>query len=147
MMGLTVACARCHDHKFDPIPSRDYYSLYGVFASSMEPEQEPLLGIEAPAKAREEYLAEHKKRVEERDKFREEKERRWPPNCAASLAITSWRLTRRNAPPTSRTRTPWPTPQIGSGCVAPVDGRPGRLAQESAGHFRAVVRLCRIGGE
>jgi hypothetical protein len=32
--GLTVACARCHDHKFDPIPTKDYYSLYGVFASS-----------------------------------------------------------------------------------------------------------------
>jgi hypothetical protein len=75
MMGLTVACARCHDHKFDPIPSRDYYSLYGVFASSMEPDPEPLLGIEAPEKAHDEYLAEHKKRVEERDKFREEKER------------------------------------------------------------------------
>jgi hypothetical protein len=75
MMGITVECARCHDHKFDPIPSRDYYSLYGVFASSMEPEQEPLLGIEAPAKARDEYLAEHKKRVEERDKFRADKEK------------------------------------------------------------------------
>jgi hypothetical protein len=75
MMGLTVACARCHDHKFDPIPSRDYYSLYGVFASSTEPGEEPLLGIEAPAKARNEYLAEHTKRLEERDKFREEKER------------------------------------------------------------------------
>jgi hypothetical protein len=36
-MGLTVACARCHDHKFDPIPTADYYSLYGVFASSIEP--------------------------------------------------------------------------------------------------------------
>jgi hypothetical protein len=36
MMGLTVSCARCHDHKFDPIPTRDYYSLYGVFASSTE---------------------------------------------------------------------------------------------------------------
>src|SRR5262245_49829188 len=34
LLGLTVTCARCHDHKFDPIPSRDYYSLYGVFASS-----------------------------------------------------------------------------------------------------------------
>jgi hypothetical protein len=75
MMGLTVGCARCHDHKFDPISSRDYYSLYGVFASSMEPEQEPLLGTEVPAKAREEYDVEHKKRVEERDKYRAEKER------------------------------------------------------------------------
>jgi hypothetical protein len=36
-MGLTVSCARCPDHKFDPIPTKDYYSLYGVFASSTEP--------------------------------------------------------------------------------------------------------------
>jgi Protein of unknown function (DUF1553)/Protein of unknown function (DUF1549)/Planctomycete cytochrome C len=34
LQGLTVACARCHDHKFDPIPTRDYYSLAGVFAST-----------------------------------------------------------------------------------------------------------------
>ncbi|HZT44445.1 MAG TPA: PSD1 and planctomycete cytochrome C domain-containing protein [Chthonomonadaceae bacterium] len=37
LMGLTVGCARCHDHKFDPIPQKDYYSLYGVFASCQEP--------------------------------------------------------------------------------------------------------------
>ena len=36
-MGLTVACARCHDHKFDPIPTADYYSLHGIFASTVEP--------------------------------------------------------------------------------------------------------------
>ncbi|MDI1247325.1 MAG: PSD1 and planctomycete cytochrome C domain-containing protein [Lacunisphaera sp.] len=36
-LGLTVACARCHDHKFDPIPTKDYYSLYGVFANTVEP--------------------------------------------------------------------------------------------------------------
>src|SRR5262249_11321302 len=47
-LGLTVGCARCHDHKFDPIPTRDYYSLYGVFASSLEPDEPPLYA-EPPA--------------------------------------------------------------------------------------------------
>ncbi|MEZ6128419.1 MAG: PSD1 and planctomycete cytochrome C domain-containing protein [Planctomycetaceae bacterium] len=32
-MGLTVSCARCHDHKYDPIPTTDYYALYGIFDS------------------------------------------------------------------------------------------------------------------
>lgn len=40
-LGLTVSCARCHDHKFDPIPTADYYSLYGVFASGLEPYERP----------------------------------------------------------------------------------------------------------
>ena len=35
-MALTVSCARCHDHMYDPIPTADYYALYGVFASSQE---------------------------------------------------------------------------------------------------------------
>jgi len=34
ILGLTVACARCHDHKFDPIPQTDYYALAGIFTSS-----------------------------------------------------------------------------------------------------------------
>src|SRR5688572_29215530 len=33
-LGITLACARCHDHKFDPIPTEDYYSLAGIFFSS-----------------------------------------------------------------------------------------------------------------
>ncbi len=37
-LGLTVACARCHDHKFDPISSEDYYALAGVFASCRQVE-------------------------------------------------------------------------------------------------------------
>ncbi len=34
LLGLTLACARCHDHKFDPIPTSDYHALAGVFAST-----------------------------------------------------------------------------------------------------------------
>ena len=34
MLGLTVGCARCHDHKFDPIPTSDYYALAGIFRST-----------------------------------------------------------------------------------------------------------------
>ena len=34
MLGLSVSCARCHDHKFDPIPNSDYYALYGIFGST-----------------------------------------------------------------------------------------------------------------
>jgi hypothetical protein len=47
-LGLTVACARCHDHKFDPIPTKDYYSLYGVFANSVSPAELPTLQKKVP---------------------------------------------------------------------------------------------------
>src|SRR5580658_2396270 len=50
LLGLTVSCARCHDHKFDPIPTRDYYSLHGVFNSSLEPTNLPLLTLPLPAR-------------------------------------------------------------------------------------------------
>lgn len=44
LMGFTVACARCHDHFHDPIPQEDYYSLYGIFNLSKQPEELPLIG-------------------------------------------------------------------------------------------------------
>jgi len=44
LMGFTVACARCHDHFHDPVPQEDYYSLYGIFNASSEPEELPLIG-------------------------------------------------------------------------------------------------------
>jgi len=65
-LGLTISCARCHDHKYDPIPTADYYGLYGVFASCEEPDELPLIAGREPSeklraayeKARQEKLAE-----------------------------------------------------------------------------------------
>src|SRR5262249_31740062 len=59
-LGLTVACARCHDHKFDPIPQADYYSLHGVFASSVEPAVKPELTDPASNPKYQEYVAKRK---------------------------------------------------------------------------------------
>ena len=43
-LAMTVTCARCHDHMFDPIPTKDYYALHGVFASTLEPDEKPVIG-------------------------------------------------------------------------------------------------------
>ena len=51
LLAMTVACARCHDHKFDPIPTKDYYGLVGVFASTMRAER-PLFDIDAKTEQR-----------------------------------------------------------------------------------------------
>src|SRR4030095_9984690 len=68
-MGLTVACARCHDHKFDPVLQTDYYSMYGIFASSDEPEDLPTIGDIEDKEAKAKYEAELAKRQGTLDDF------------------------------------------------------------------------------
>ena len=55
LLGMTVACARCHDHKYDAIPSEDYYSLFGVFDSSQQPAELPLIGAAQQSAEYQEY--------------------------------------------------------------------------------------------
>lgn len=72
-MGLTVSCARCHDHKFDPIPTKDYYAIYGIFQSSKlhfgtdgtgNRQKSTLLPLGGEEDGLEEAIAEHKERLE-----------------------------------------------------------------------------------
>ncbi len=44
VLGQTLGCARCHDHKFDPVPTADYYALAGIFASTQVMQQRFMLG-------------------------------------------------------------------------------------------------------
>ena len=109
LLGLTVTCARCHDHKFDPIPTSDYYSLYGVLASSVEPLVPPL--FEDPPQT--EAYAEFAKQLSERQrKLREFMDGKFaalvraPARASANTCWrrTSWRTNRRR-----KTTCCWPT--------------------------------------
>lgn len=78
-LGLTVSCARCHDHKFDPVTAADYYALYGIFHSTRYPwpgieldqKQRDLVPLVAPDKLAE---AEAARKTFDDEKRRLEKE-------------------------------------------------------------------------
>jgi hypothetical protein len=119
LQGMTVGCARCHDHKFDPIPQKDYYSLYGVFASSEEPKDLPLIGkpertpelaaFEAELTKRqaavEEYRNEHKDELAKGNrKFRDGLR-------ALRKKVEQWQATAPAAPPRAMVLIDKPTPE------------------------------------
>ena len=76
LLGLTVACARCHDHKYEPVTAADYYALHGIFDSSELPEDLPVIGVPPPGPEAEAFaqkqhtleqaLATHERAVHER---------------------------------------------------------------------------------
>ena len=76
LMGLSVACARCHDHKYEPIGIDDYYALHGIFASTETPEELPIIGESPQTKEASEFtekmaeleqnLADHERAIYDR---------------------------------------------------------------------------------
>jgi len=56
-LGLTIGCARCHDHKFDPIPTRDYYRMLSIFTTTVRSNIEVELNPEKTKGQREQWLA------------------------------------------------------------------------------------------
>lgn len=63
LLGLTVSCARCHDHKFDPIPTTDYYALYGIFNSCEVPREPVVIRERADNPDRTDYLAQRAEKL------------------------------------------------------------------------------------
>jgi len=73
LMGLTVTCARCHDHKYDPISTEDYYSLYGIFSNSLEPVHQPFLHEDDFSEQEQEKAKEIRKLAEKFETSRRQK--------------------------------------------------------------------------
>src|SRR6266851_5092717 len=93
-LGLTVGCARCHDHKYDPIPTSDYYSLAGVFLNTTYKEY-PLV----PKSVADEFNEQDKK-IEKKEKLLDEFLRTESTQLAETLAlqaskymVAAWKVT------------------------------------------------------
>ena len=71
MLGLTVGCARCHDHKYDPIPVKDYYRLLSAFTTTVRTEVEVDLGTPEQKAASKAFEAKLKPLTEELKKYEE----------------------------------------------------------------------------
>ncbi len=117
--GMTVGCARCHDHKFDPIPQGDYYSLYGVFASSIEPKDLPLIGQPeqtAELAAFEKELAKLKAAVEKyrtanKDELTKGNRKFRDGLKELQKKVDRWQATAPSAPPRAMVLVDKPTPE------------------------------------
>lgn len=64
-LSSTVACARCHEHKTDPITMEDYYSIYSILENTIEAEDKPVIGEPADRAAHQAYLAEEARLLSE----------------------------------------------------------------------------------
>ncbi len=82
MLGLTIGCARCHDHKFDPIPQRDYYRILSTFTTTVRSEIDVNLDPNGYHKAKAAFDREHQPYVAALKKFEAEE----LPARSASLA-------------------------------------------------------------
>jgi len=143
-MGLTAGCAVCHDHKFDPISAKDYYSLYAFFHSAADPPMDgnkidtpPILKLTTPEdEARLTALDGRIKEVDSR--------------IAAVVAGLSYTdpATLTPPPPVTKTETVWFEDDFPKGTSPQILGDPLRWITQDAGPVKSGGRaLIRSAGE
>ena len=155
-LGLTVNCARCHDHKFDPITAQDYYALYGIFHSTRYPwpgieldkkqrDFVPLLapaklaGVQAAAKAREqEQKRLDKEVVELRDSLKNKSAEEKAGVEAKIKAVENAAKELANKPPLFETAYAVADAAKVSDSAVQVKGDPAKLGAVVPRHFLTV---------
>ncbi len=152
VLGLSLRCARCHDHKYDPIPSRDYYALYGFFAST----KYPFAGAEEDRRPSEfaplvppdrikDYEAKHAEalaRLKAESRRGRERRRGNPPGAGHRDACGGGRVPRRDRR-TFRTRCGREGARDGEG--GGVRGRPAQLDGQLRQLRAEIKRLTEAG--
>jgi hypothetical protein len=144
LLGLTIGCARCHDHKFDPIPTKDYYSLHGVFASSVEPKELPAVSDPEPTPAHREFQKElatlkgdvAKYEEEHREELKARNRKVRDELRALQKKVDRLRVTHPGSPPQAMVLVDAPEP------VAPhvlLRGNPANVGEAVPRQFLAVL--------
>jgi hypothetical protein len=96
MLGLTIGCARCHDHKFDPIPTRDYYRMLATFTTTVRSDIEVNLQPEKYRREKKEFDLQHATVLAEQEKYEAEelpaKFNKWLEDCVPLPRSEGWEI-------------------------------------------------------
>ncbi|YCM43188.1 PSD1 and planctomycete cytochrome C domain-containing protein [Verrucomicrobiaceae bacterium 227] len=98
MLGLTIGCARCHDHKFDPIPVKDYYRFVSIFSTTIRSEIDVDLNSESYQVSLKKWQQDHQKSLAARSAYEAKPEvetafQQWLKNDAStSISTSEWNV-------------------------------------------------------
>lgn len=149
MLGLTIGCARCHDHKFDPIPQQDYYRFISTFTTTIRSEIDIDLDPQGFQDRHRRWQSEHKKLLSARDDYRELSSvraafERWlQSDDAKSISASEWTvLETRDASSSQAATTLVPQPD---GAILATGSAPARETYTVKAKTRSsAIRFIRI---